>query len=336
MPAILITGGAGFVGLNLVEALLGRGEHVVVFGQEATLPAAAQSAFAGLKGRLEVLQGDVRDAKALAALFRGRVIDRVFPFAAITAGPQREAAAPDLILDVNLTAVFATLAAARDAGTVRRVVLPASSAVYGESAYDHAVLDEVTTPCRPISLYGVTKFAVERAGLRLAGLWGLDAVVARIGATYGPWERDTGLRDTLSPHLAIAQLAAAGGCAILPPAPLPAYDWIYVRDLAAGLLALLDAPAPAERIFNLASAQDWSPHAGACLDELAAAIPGFQWRHAGPGELPNVPFNETRPRGLMAIGRAAGLGWAPRFAPEAAYADYAAWLHRTGGVAGVA
>jgi nucleoside-diphosphate-sugar epimerase len=329
MTAILVTGGAGFVGLNLVEALLTRGEHVVVFGQETALPEPAGDVFARLPGRLEVVTGDVRDRAALARLFADRRIDRVFPFAAITAGPAREAAAPALVLDVNLQGVIATLEAARDAGTVRRVVLPASSAVYGESAYAYPLLDEVTTPCMPISLYGVTKYAVERAGLRLAGLWGLDAVAARIGATFGPWERDTGLRDTLSPHLAIAQAALRGEVAILPPAPLPRYDWIYVRDLVAGLLALLDCTEPPGRVFNLASAQDWAPHAGPCCDALAAAMPGFSWRHAAPGEVPNISFNETRPRGLMAIDRAAALGWAPVFTPEAAYADYAAWLRQT-------
>jgi nucleoside-diphosphate-sugar epimerase len=326
MSAVLVTGGAGFVGLNLVEALLARGEHVVVFGQEAALPPGAALALRDLPGRLDLVQGDVRDAAALARLFAAFAIDRLFPFAAVTAGPAREAAAPGLVLDVNLGGVVATLAAAREAGGIRRVVLPSSAAVYGASAYDHAVLDEAETPCLPISLYGVTKFAVERAGLRLAGLWGLDAVAARIGATFGPWERDTGLRDTLSPHLAIAQAARRGAAAILPEAPLPAYDWVYVRDLVAGLLALLDHPAPPHRTVNLASGIDWAPGLLAATTALAARYPGFAARHAQPGEAPTIAFNETRPRGVMRIARAQDFGWQPRFDPAAAYADYAAWL----------
>ncbi|WP_372620757.1 NAD-dependent epimerase/dehydratase family protein [Falsiroseomonas sp.] len=326
MDAILVTGGAGFVGLNLVEALLARGEHVVVFGREAQLPSPAPSLFARLPGRLEVVQGDVQDGAALRDLFARRRIGAVFPFAAITAGPEREAADPALVLDVNLKGVLATLAAARDAGTVRRVVLPSSAAVYGESAYAFPVLDEATTPPVPISLYGVTKYAVERAGLRLAGLWGLDAVAARIGATFGPWERDTGLRDTLSLHLALAEAAQRGEQVVLPPAPLPAYDWVYSRDLAEGLIALLDARDPPHRVVNLASGTDWAPAYGACLEALRRAFPGCRWRHAEPGERPSISWNESRPRGVMAIGRAADLGWRPRFAPAAASADYAAWL----------
>ncbi|MGG5818498.1 NAD-dependent epimerase/dehydratase family protein [Falsiroseomonas sp. HW251] len=326
MDAILVTGGAGFVGLNVTEALLARGEHVVVFGQEAALPDPAPALFARLPGRLTVIQGDVTDAATLREVFRAQRIRGVLPFAAITAGPEREARDAQRILDVNLKGVLATLEAARDAGTVRRVVLPSSAAVYGESAYAHPVLDEATTPPVPMSLYGVTKYAVERAGLRLAGLWGLDAVAARIGATFGPWERDTGLRDTLSLFLGIAEAARRGETAVIPPAPLPSYDWVYVRDLAAGLLALLDAEAPPHRVVNLASGMDWAPHYGACLDAFAAAFPGFAWRHAGAGETPTIRWNESRSRGVMAVARAADFGWRPRFGPVEAAADHAAWL----------
>lgn len=326
MGAILITGGAGFVGLNLAEALLARGEALVVFGHEAALPPPAAAAFAQLPGRCTVIRGDVTDAAALRAVFAAHRIAAVFPFAAVTAGPAREAADPARVIDVNIKGVIATLQAAREAGTVRRVILPSSGAVYGESAYTHAVLDEAATPPVPISLYGVTKYAVERAGLRLAGLWGLDAVAARIGATFGPWERDTGLRDTLSPHLAIFQAAARGAAAVIPPPPLPAYDWIYVRDLAAGLLALLDARDPPHRVVNLGSGLDWAPRAAACLDR----VPGLAWRHAAPGEAPTIAWNETRPRGVLAIARAADFGWRPRFDPASAYQDYAAWRLASG------
>lgn len=331
MGAILITGGAGFVGLNLCEALLARGEHLLVFGRERELPPRAAAAFARLPGRIEIIAGDVNDTVALKALFARHRIDRLFPFAAVTAGPAREAADPHAVLDVNLNGLIRTLEAAREAGTLRRVILPSSAAVYGESAYAHALLDEATTPPIPISLYGVTKYAVERAGLRLCAHWGLDAVAARIGATYGPWERDTGLRDTLSPHLAILTAAARGEEVALPPAARLAYDWVYVRDLAAGLLALLDAPAPPHRVVNLASGANFAPSLEACMAELSAAFPGFRWREAMPA---TIRFNEDRPRGVMSVARAADFGWRPRFSPRDAYADYAGWV-LAGGKAGL-
>jgi nucleoside-diphosphate-sugar epimerase len=330
MDAILVTGGAGFVGLNVVEAFLARGEHVVVFGHEAALPGAATRVFATLPGKVEVVQGDVRDGAALRDVFRARKVGAVFPFAAITAGPKREAENPALVLDVNVKGLLATLEAARDAGTVRRVILPSSGAVYGESAYTHAVLDEARTPPVPISLYGVTKYAVERAGLRLAAAWGLDAVAARIGATFGPWERDTGLRDSLSVHLALFQAARRGESVVIPAAPLPGYDWVYVRDLAAGLLALLDAKEPPHRVVNLASGNDFAPHYAACLDALARQFPGFAWRQAEPGEAPTIGWNETKARGVMNVARAGAFGWRTRFDAMSAYQDYAGWMLANG------
>lgn len=326
MRTILITGGAGFVGLNLVEALLGRGDHVVVFGRELGLPPEATVAFEPLPGRLDVIQGDVLDEAALRDVFSRFRPDGVLPFAAVTAGPVREATSPRLVVDTNFGGVIATLQAARDQGGVRRVVLPSSAAVYGEAAYTHAVLDEVATPCAPISLYGVTKFSVERGGLRLAGLWELDAVAARIGATFGPWERDTGMRDTLSPHLALARVAVRGGEAVLPQAPLPAYDWVYVRDLVGGLLALLDHAAPPHRVVNLASGTDWSGAMLPCCAVFTTAFPAFHARHAVPGEAPSIIFQDVKPRGVMSVARAGDFGWQPRFSPLEAYADYAEWL----------
>jgi hypothetical protein len=77
---------------------------------------------------------------------------------------------------------------------------------------------------------------------------------------------------------------------------------------------------------NLASGSDWAPHYAACLEALRRAFPGFRWRHAAPGEPPTIRWNESRPRGVMAIGRAGEFGWRPRFAPAAATADYAGWL----------
>jgi nucleoside-diphosphate-sugar epimerase len=318
--AVLVTGGAGFVGLNLVEALLARGRSVTVFGREP-LPQAAATAFAPLPGTLRVVQGDVRDAAVLKTLFAGTRFDVVFPFAAVTSGPAREADDPESVLQVNVLGLLATLRAARDAG-VRRVVVPSSSAVYGESAYSTAVMDEATTPCVPISLYGVTKYAVERMALRLGSLWGIDVIAARISAAFGPWERDTGVRDLIGPHAQLARAALAGEAAVLP-ARIPAYHWVYARDVASGLVHLMELPDPPHRVFNVCRGRAWGPEILDWAALLAGAYPGFRWSQ---GEAPTIRFTDERDRGHLSIARIAATGWAPEFPPEAAYPDYLAWL----------
>src|SRR4051812_15554100 len=112
--AVLISGGTGFVGLNLAEALLARGEPGGV-GALDEVPASARRAFAGLPGRLDAEICDVTDEAAFAALLKRHEVDRLFPFAAITSGPAREAAGPERIIEVNLLGFISQLRAARDA-----------------------------------------------------------------------------------------------------------------------------------------------------------------------------------------------------------------------------
>ena len=324
--SVMVTGGTGFVGLNLVEALLARGDDVVVVALD-DIPAPARHRFSALPGRLAVERADVRDAAALVPLMRRHGVDRLFPFAAITSGPEREAEAPEAVIEVNLLGFIAQLRAAREAG-VRRVIAPSSAAVYGESFYTHARLDETNTPPVPLGVYGVTKYAVERTALRLGALWGLDVVAARIGSVFGPWERDTGLRDMIGPHWHLARLARDGGEAVLPDV-IPPYTWVYARDVAAGLLHLLDITAPAERVFNVCSGMAWGDVIVDWAEALRGTNPGFRWRRSADPAQVNVPFTETRPRGSMDIARIAATGWTPRFDPAAAYADYIGWLNAT-------
>ena len=323
--AVMITGGTGLVGLNLAEALLARGEHVVVVALD-DIPAPARRAFAGLPGRLTAEVADIRDSDALTTLMRRHRVRGLFPFAAITSGPERESDQPERVIETNLLGFIAQLRAARDAG-VARVIAPSSAAAYGESFYTHARLDEETTPCVPTGVYGVTKYAVERTALRLGALWDIDVVAARISSVFGPWEHDTGLRDMIGPHWWIARRAVDGEEAVLP-AKFAQYTWVYGRDIAAGLLHLLDLEDPPHRVFNVCSGMKWGGVITQWADLLAGRFPGFTWRQSDDPEQVNVRFTDKRPRGTMDISRITATGWRPRFDPPAAYADYATWLEK--------
>lgn len=318
--AVLVTGGAGFVGLNLVEALLSRGHDVTVFGREP-LPPIAETAFATLPGRLRAVQGDVRDALVLKTLFASEKFDTVFPFAAVTSGPAREAGDPETVLQVNLLGTLATLRAAREAG-VRRVIVPSSTAVYGESSYAYPLMREADTPCIPTGLYGVTKYAVERMGLRLGALWGQDVIAARISAVFGPWERDTGVRDTIGPHTRIAAAALRGESVVLPER-IPLYHWVYARDLVDGLLHLMTLEKPAHRVFNICSGLNWGPEILDWCRLLQGAYPKFRFSQ---GATPTVGFTDPNDRAPLDIVRIRATGWAPKFPPAAAYPDFLAWI----------
>ena len=325
--AVMVTGGTGFVGVNLVHALLARGEHVVVAALD-DMPAPALRAFAKLPGRLETVRADIRDITAdpasFAALLRRHAVDRLFPFAAITSGPAREAEVPELVIQVNLLGFIAQLRAARDAG-VQRIIAPSSASAYGDSFFTHALLNETDTPCIPNGIYGMTKYAVERSTLRLGELWGLDVIAARIGSVFGTWERDTGLRDMIGPHHFLARLAVARQEAVLPAA-IPASAWVYGPDVARGLLHLLDLKDPPHRVFNICSGAMWGEVITRWADTLAARHPGFAWHRAADASEVNVRFTELRPRGRMDIARIQATGWQPAYGPAEAYTHYADWL----------
>lgn len=228
---------------------------------------------------------------------------------------------------MNLGGTVNVLTAARDAG-VRRVLYPSSIAVYGQSLFNRPLLDE-DQPAVPEGLYGVSKYAGERAALRIGELGDLDVVVGRIGNVFGPWEGETGLRDLVTPLAQIAACAARGREAVLPDVTLQR-DLIYSRDLASALLALLDAPAAAVPVLNLSVVDDWSDIYRRWCRALQQAMPAFRWRVAQQGTGPdvaNIEYHDLRPRGRLDTSRLARhLGFRPAFAPDRALADYAAWL----------
>jgi nucleoside-diphosphate-sugar epimerase len=323
--AVLVTGGCGFVGVNVAEALLERGDDVVLFDAGALPPGAART----LKphaSRLVVEQGSVLDAGAVGALMRNHAIGRVIHAAAITSGPEREAREPASIVEVNLRGTINVLEAARSHG-VERVLYVGSGAAYGESLYRVPRLYE-STPSVPTTIYSITKHAAERLCLRLAELWKLDIIGVRLGTVIGPWERDTGVRDNFGTHSQLAAMAVAGKTAVLTRREIQR-DWIYGRDVADALAALLHAPALAHRVYNVSSGMLWEKPMERWCDELAAAFPKFSYRIAERDADANIWYTD-RDRGIMDVGRLAqAVGFTPRHSMAHAYAAYLQWMQRT-------
>jgi UDP-glucose 4-epimerase len=314
----IVFGGAGFAGLNIVEALLKRGRDVTVFDR-AEVPAAARAVFAKHPGTLETVRGDVSDRAAIDALIAPGTDGIVFG-TAITANAARDSAEPELVLNTNLMSLVPILRAAKAVG-VRRVVNLSSVAAYG-AAGDRVPLLEETTPCEPQTLYAISKFTSERVAERLGALWQLDVVSVRLCSVFGPWEYATGLRDTLSPHFQVMKAANAGVQALLPR-PIKR-DWTYAPDMADGVIAVLDAKAPAHRLYNVAPGTTWS------ILEWGQALgrtrPGFVCRLAAPGEPTNVDPHAPSDRAPLSVRRiAADIGWQAATTMTQSVTAYDAW-----------
>src|SRR5678815_2866979 len=280
---ILLTGGAGFVGLNVAEQLLARGEEVLIFDLRPPPAFFSKALFA---------QGDITDLAFLKSVFQQYRIDQVIHMSAITAGPERDASEPKRIAEVNLIGTLNVLEESRNHG-VKRFVHASTGALYGAAGIGvPEPLDEERHRPVPESMYGITKYAAERSCLRLAALWGLDVRIGRLAQVFGRWEHASGVRDRLSMPTEIARLARAGGEVVFPP--LGDTNYIYAPDVARALIALLDAKAPSHRLYHLGTgAGEALP---AWCELLALRFPKFRWRESSEGAnvVPLSPGTRTR------------------------------------------
>ncbi|MDA1098782.1 MAG: NAD(P)-dependent oxidoreductase [Proteobacteria bacterium] len=323
----LIIGGCGFVGLNIAEALLRRGDSALLFDVNPLHPAAA-AAFETLPGEMAVWQGDVRDANSVAGAFSEQAIDSVFYGAAMTSGPNREREAPAQVLQVNLLGLVNVIKAGAEHGTVRRVINIGSGSAYGHHRLvGQGALEEDLTPSAPTSLYGITKQASEAVARRLGELLALDIRSVRLAAVYGPWEIDSGARDTLSPFMQAALAARHGEAVVLPRRDRQ--DWVYSRDVATALLALMEAPAPGHDLYHIASATpcgviDW------CA-ALAGQYPDFRHRLAKAGEAATIDLHGDQDRRPLSGARLmADIGHALPNNPSAAFTNFLDWMDQHG------
>jgi nucleoside-diphosphate-sugar epimerase len=240
MPRFLVTGAAGFIGSNLVEALLARGE--TVRGLDNFLTGKREN-LRGLEAA-EFLEGDVRDPEACARACEG--VDYVLHQAALGSVP-RSLANPLLSNECNVTGTLQMLLAARDAG-VRRFVFAASSSAYG----DTPTLPKVETMApRPLSPYALTKLTGEQYCRLFSELYGLETVSLRYFNVFGRRQDPSGAYAAVIPRFVSALLA---GCSPeIYGDGEQTRDFTYVADVVQANLKACTAPREAcGQVFNVA------------------------------------------------------------------------------------
>jgi len=176
MGRYLVTGGGGFIGSNLVHALVARGREVRVFDDYST---GRRENLAGVASDIEVIEGSILNSDLLPRVFDG--IDYCLHLAALPSVP-RSIEAPWQCNRSNVEGSINVFLAARDAG-VKRVVVASSSSVYGNAAV--APVGE-TAPIAPISPYGVSKAAVELYANVFSEIYGMEIVLLRYFNVFGP------------------------------------------------------------------------------------------------------------------------------------------------------
>jgi UDP-glucose 4-epimerase len=210
--------------------------------------------------------------------------------------------------------------AARRRG-VGRIINLSSGSAYGANAFQNTPIDEETI-CDPVSLYAITKFASEKVAARLAALWQYDIISVRLSAVFGPWERATGVRDTLSPQAQILASLEQGREAVLERPGMR--DWIYAPDVADAVSLLIEAAKPRHQLYNVSTGAEWS--ALQWGQQLAALHPALICRLAKAGETPTIDLHAPADRAPLSVSRLADeFGWRARFGCADSVADLSRW-----------
>jgi len=291
----LITGGSGFVGMAIADALIADRHKVVLFAPEPSRFSALLDAES-----LRFVSGDVRSATDLAQL-RDMGITHIIHGAALTPDAEQAVTQEALITDVNVNGsrrVMELAAAIRP----KRVIQLSSIAAYGDAATnaDGRFSEEISVPT-PQSLYGRTKLAAEAAMRELSDASGVPLTTVRLGSIFGPWEFPSESRRVASPHFQVLLSALTARACILPR-PLVA-DWTYSVDLGRMMVALMSLDRIEPLIVNLSagyatSVEDW-------CKAVQSRLPHFDWR-IDP-EASTIRFNYQNDRPLLDTQRLAAL-----------------------------
>jgi UDP-glucose 4-epimerase len=232
----LVTGGAGFIGSNLVDALLARGDEVTVLDDLST----------GRRGNLDgalangatLVEKDIRDAAAVAKLAESARPEVVFHLAA-QIDVRKSVADPAFDASVNVGGTANVLEAARAAGSRRFVFVSTGGAIYGEGEGQQLPLDE-EAPIAPMSAYGQSKFAAEGYLALYERLYGLSGVALRLGNVYGPRQDPLGEAGVIA--IFCGKLRAGERPTVFGDGT-QTRDYIYVGDVVAAALAATEAEA---------------------------------------------------------------------------------------------
>ena len=306
---VLVTGGLGFIGFNLVRAL--HAAHARVSVLSRSWPARPGSVESTLHG-VSFFKGDIRDPIVVDEAVIGN--DLVFHLAG-KSGPAASNASPLDDLDVNSRGTLTLLDSCRRLNPVAKIVFPSSRLVYGANAQMPATED---APTAPLSVYGIHKRAAEEYLLLYQRLHGIRTSILRITNPYGHFQRPEQNRYGIVNWFIHEAMHDR---------PLTVYgkgtqvrDYIHVTDVVDAMLIAGLAPEADGRIFNVASGR------GVSFLEMAEQI----IRTAGRGRVKHVEWPADA--AIVETGDfvadtsliAASLGWAAKIRLEAGIAEVVA------------
>jgi UDP-glucose 4-epimerase len=296
MAAYLVTGGAGFIGSHMAEALVRRGERVRVVDSLVT---GKRRNLAAVESAIEFIQGDLADAAVARQAVAG--MDYVLHQAAIPSVP-RSVADPVTSHRSIVDATLNILVAARDAG-VKRVIYAGSSSVYGNQPTLPKREDMVP---RPLSPYALQKVVGEQYGQMFTALYGLETVSTRYFNVFGPRQ------DPSSPYSGVisvfARAVVSGRVPTIYGDGEQTRDFTFVANVVDGVIKACHAPGAAGQVFNVATGDRIS------LNQLFAVVQKLAGSHVTPvyaaervGDVKHSQADISRARAVLHYGPTVSL-----------------------------
>jgi UDP-glucose 4-epimerase len=307
----LVTGGAGFIGSHLVEALAAAGKSVRVFDNFDT---GLESNLAHISPAPTVVRGDVGDPAAVLEAVRG--VDVVYHLAAL-ASVQKSVEQPDVSHRICCTGTVNVLDAARKQG-VRRVVFAASSSAYG--AYSSPEPQNEEIPLAPLSPYAAAKLGSEMYLQAFTASYGIETVRLRFFNIFGPRQRaDSPYSGVIAIFLS---LLSSGRTPTIYGDGLNSRDFVYVGNAVQALRKAATAPTASGEVYNIGTGRSIT------LLELVAALNRLLGKNIQP------KFAEARAGDVRFscadIARARrDLGYEPEIHLEEGLARTLAWVQES-------
>ena len=304
---ILLTGGMGFIGSHIFQALTDKNKEVLIYDSvsEDRLPKVRGLRFPRMK-KLNFIQGDLYNLKLLKEAIDENKVDKVIHAAAISFIPDT-LKNPYRTFEVNLKGTLNVLEVARSLD-LEHILYISTSSVYGETQY--VPIDE-EHPLNPKGIYGGSKLAAEIVVEAYAKSYGLKTTIVRPTNVYGPGDLyNRVIKVFIENALLDKPLSLQGG-------GLQSRDFTYVEDTVSGIVAALDNDLTVGEVFNISYGEDHSIKEVAEI--ISEIIPGTRV------EVTSGRRMDVQRRRLDTSKAQRILGYKPKFDLKSGIKEYIKW-----------